>query len=76
MKPHILYEDQDIIVCLKPAGIPTQTSRPGLPDMVSILKNHIYQNSAHKKQPYLDSSNSSVKRSPLYRIPFSKSFVA
>ena len=37
MKPHILYEDQDIIVCLKPAGIPTQTSRPGLPDMVSIL---------------------------------------
>ena len=31
MKPHILYEDQDIIVCLKPAGIPTQTSRPGLP---------------------------------------------
>ena len=47
MKPHILYEDQDIIVCLKPAGIPTQTSRPGLPDMVSILKNHIYQNSAH-----------------------------
>ena len=38
MKPHILYEDQDIIVCLKPAGIPTQTSRPGLPDMVSILK--------------------------------------
>lgn len=48
MKPHILYEDQDIIVCLKPAGIPTQTSRPGLPDMVSILKNHIYQNSAHK----------------------------
>lgn len=53
MKPHILYEDQDIIVCLKPAGIPTQTSRPGLPDMVSILKNHIYQNSAHKKQPYL-----------------------
>ena len=53
MKPHILYEDQDIIVCLKPAGIPTQTSRPGLPDMVSILKNHIYQNSVHKKQPYL-----------------------
>lgn len=37
MKPHILYEDQDIIVCLKPAGIPTQTSRPGLPDMVLSL---------------------------------------
>ena len=68
MKPHILYEDHQhhsifLIripehllprqLLLHPAGIPTQTSRPGLPDMVSILKNHIYQNSAHKKQPYL-----------------------
>lgn len=53
MKPHILYEDPHILVCLKPAGVPTQTNRPGLPDMVSILKNHIYQNNVTKKQPYL-----------------------
>ncbi len=56
MTPDILYEDQDIIVCVKPAGIPTQSSRIGTPDMVSILKNHIYKNqknSSAKKEPYL-----------------------
>ena len=34
----ILYEDPQIIVCVKPAGIPTQTKKIGLPDMVSLLK--------------------------------------
>lgn len=37
----ILYEDSHIIVCYKPAGIPTQTAKLGTPDMVSILKNHL-----------------------------------
>lgn len=53
MTPDILYEDQDIIVCIKPAGIATQSSRIGTPDMVSILKNHIYKNSPKKAEPYL-----------------------
>ena len=39
--PAILYEDKDIIVCDKPAGIPVQTRRFGQPDMESILKNHL-----------------------------------
>lgn len=39
--PEILFEDDHIIVCRKPSGIPTQSSRIGTPDMVSILKNHI-----------------------------------
>lgn len=37
----ILYEDQDIIVCHKPAGIATQTSRVGQADMVSEIANHL-----------------------------------
>ena len=37
----ILYEDRDIIVCHKPAGIPVQTGRIGTRDMASILKNHL-----------------------------------
>lgn len=41
MEPHILYEDNDLIVCEKPAGIATQSSRIGSPDMVSILKNYL-----------------------------------
>lgn len=39
--PQIMYEDADIIVCRKPAGLPTQTSRVGCRDLVSILKNHL-----------------------------------
>ena len=54
MKPHILYEDQDIIVCLKPAGIPTQTSRPGFRIWSAFLKKSYLSRTAHtKKQPYL-----------------------
>lgn len=41
MKLDILFEDDDIIVCVKPAGIATQSRRIGVPDMVSILKNYL-----------------------------------
>lgn len=51
-QPDIQYEDNDIIVCVKPAGIPTQTSRIGTPDMVSLLKNYLYR-SQPQKEPYL-----------------------
>lgn len=53
MKPDILYEDNDIIVCYKPAKLAVQTARTGIPDMVSILKNHIYKTDPKKKPPYL-----------------------
>ncbi len=36
----ILYEDKDLLVVLKPAGVPTQTKRLGEQDMVSLLKNY------------------------------------
>lgn len=51
MTPSIIYEDNDIIVCVKPAGIPTQSSNIKTPDMVSLLKNHIHRNT--RKEPYL-----------------------
>lgn len=41
MNFRILYEDEHIIVCYKPAGIPTQTSKLGEQDMVSLLKNYL-----------------------------------
>ncbi len=52
MKFHIIYEDAHVIVCYKPAGIPTQTSKLGKQDMVSLLKNYLYRNQADKKEPY------------------------
>ena len=41
MLSRILYEDNDIIVAHKPAGIAVQTARIGQADMVSELKNHL-----------------------------------
>ena len=50
---HILYEDEEVIVCYKPSGVPTQTASAGTPDMVSLLKNYLYKNSREKKEPYV-----------------------
>ena len=36
MKPDILYEDNDIIVCYKPAKLAVQTARTGIPDMALL----------------------------------------
>lgn len=41
MSLNILHEDEHIIVCYKPAGIPTQTKKLGEQDMVSLLKNYL-----------------------------------
>lgn len=46
---NILYEDNDILVCKKPAGLPTQTAKIAAPDLVSELKNYL----AEKKESYL-----------------------
>ena len=46
MKLHIIYEDEQVIVCYKKAGVPTQTAKLGASDMVSLLKNYLW--SAHK----------------------------
>lgn len=37
----ILYEDNNLIVCYKPAGVATQTKRLGQQDMESLLKNYV-----------------------------------
>lgn len=53
IKEHILYEDEYLVVCYKPAKIATQTSRMGTQDMVSLLKNYLYRKMKDKKEPYL-----------------------
>ena len=40
MNLEILYEDSQILVCHKPAGVATETRRLGQQDMVSLLKNY------------------------------------
>ena len=38
---HILYEDKEILVAEKPAGMESQSSRRFEPDMVSEIKNYL-----------------------------------
>ena len=40
-EPKIIYEDSKILVCEKPAGLATQTSRVGQKDLVSMMMNHV-----------------------------------
>lgn len=49
----VLYEDKQIIVCVKPHGIATQSKRIADGDMVSWLKNYLYQEQPEKGEPYL-----------------------
>lgn len=46
MKTEVLYEDRDILVVRKPAGLAVQTAKVGQQDVVSELKNYL-------SQPYL-----------------------
>ena len=52
----ILYEDNDIIVCRKEAGLPVQHRNPGVMDLESMLKNYLAAKAAPSsggKIPYL-----------------------
>jgi len=49
-KPDIIYEDNDIIICYKPAGIATQTRRIGQQDMESFIRNY---RAAKNEPPYV-----------------------
>lgn len=47
---NILFEDKDILVCYKPAGLATQTARATEQDMVSVLRNY---RKAAGEEPYI-----------------------
>ena len=49
-KLNILYEDEEVIVCEKPAGVAAQTKRLGQADMESLLKNY---RAGKGEQPYI-----------------------
>lgn len=58
ISPDIIYEDPDIIVCRKPSGIPVQSARISVPDMVSILKNYLSSATAAGKSSATRTGNS------------------
>lgn len=67
----ILYEDKEILVCHKPAGIPVQSTSVREKDIVSILKNHLAESSFTAKS---DSAHSHKESSGCvgnaYGIPY------
>ena len=40
MELEVLFEDEDLLVCYKPAGIATQTAKTTEQDMVSLIRNY------------------------------------
>ena len=46
MRIQIIFEDRDVIVIYKPAGLATQTAKIGQPDAVSELKNYLAKQTA------------------------------
>lgn len=48
----IYYEDEEILVCEKPAGTPSQSDKTGDYDMVSIIKNYLYEKNRKGGEPY------------------------
>ena len=52
-KIEYIYEDEDIIVCHKPAGIATEGAGPGKMDLVSQVRNYLTRKSRQegKKGP-------------------------
>lgn len=49
-KPEILYEDEALLVCVKPAGLPVQTAKTRQTDLVSLLKN---ERARRGEEPYI-----------------------
>ena len=54
IEDYILFEDKEIIVCRKPAGIAVQNARIGAMDLESSLKNYLAMRAVDEgKMPYL-----------------------
>ena len=53
MKLDVLYEDEYLIACVKPAGVPAQGDKSNDMDMVSLVQNYIFDNSDSDEEPYV-----------------------
>ena len=53
IEDYILFEDKEIIVCRKPAGIAVQNARIGAMDLESSLKNYLAMQAGGGSVPLL-----------------------
>ncbi|MCM1494773.1 MAG: RluA family pseudouridine synthase [Bacteroides sp.] len=53
MKIPILYEDEALLVCVKPQGVPTQADKSNDGDVLNYFKSYIYDKEELEEEPYL-----------------------
>jgi len=53
MKLNILYEDDVMLACVKPCGVPSQADKSNDQDMITLLKNYIFEKQESDEEPYL-----------------------
>lgn len=49
----ILFEDESVLVCEKPAGMPVQGDKTRDMDLLTLLKNHLFEEQGGEEEPYL-----------------------
>lgn len=52
-KLQVLYEDNDVFVCIKPMGVPAQGDKTRDPDMVTLVKKYLYDKGETEEEPYV-----------------------
>ena len=53
MRLNILYEDDYLLACVKPCGVPSQADKSNAEDMVSLIKNYLFDKSDSDEEPYV-----------------------
>ncbi len=53
MKLDILYEDDVMLACVKPCGVPSQGDKSNDEDMVTVIKNYLFDKSDSDEEPYV-----------------------
>lgn len=53
MKIEMLYEDDDLLVCVKPQGMPAQSDKSLEVDLLSDRKTYLFEKNGKKEEPYL-----------------------
>lgn len=49
----VLYEDEDILVCIKPMGVPSQGDKTRDADMITLVKKYIFDKGMTREEPYV-----------------------
>ncbi|MBQ9141030.1 MAG: RluA family pseudouridine synthase [Lachnospiraceae bacterium] len=65
MQTKIIYEDDQVLVCHKPAGLATQSGRVGQADMVSELKKYLASEQCDLKIQHLQGQRTKVSEKTL-----------